>query len=247
MELISVVVAGFTPTSREADEGHPTVWLDGAAIFGKNRAALKNSPNFLPAPSLQIQLQMERSELETLKNQDWDTISLRLLEWTYRILRIHYGCTAMTALPCGETPEKIVDDLIRAYFQGVRRVNPAHPLEVQLRRGVRSRLWAIHRRKEAKETEPVETDETQELSDTAPTPAGETESDDACKTIFELLLAHPKVQKSEDLSLLVMAFQDGVEDEKDLATATGLTVARIYQLKRELRVIYPTIKSKLQK
>jgi len=73
------------------------------------------------------------------------------------------------------------------------------------------------------------------------------EDQDACNAIFGALLSHPKVIKSPDLTKLVRAFALGKNDEDELSTETGLPITRIYQLRRELREIRPTISAKLKK
>jgi hypothetical protein len=170
-----------------------------------------------------------------------------LLGWTYRVLKISYYYAANPALPRGETPEGIVEKLVQAYLDGTRKINPEVPLELQLRNAVRSRLSALHRCKEAKTTSAAFQEMAANVELEAPSPSQLAEVNDSRDMIFNLLRTHPKVLKSLHLRRVVDAFARGIEDEDELAKATKLPISRIYELRKQLREIYPVIRLKLQR
>lgn len=190
---------------------------------------------------------MSTDTVPQLDPAEWDDYSLRLLARTYRVLRLFFGYTDKVALPCGETPESVVEKLVRAYVTGKRKINPKYPVYGQLCRAMKSRLWGLHQRKENKLTDSDEDEATENVADAALTPAESAEDQDACNAIFGALLAHPKVIKSADLTKLVRAFALGKSDENELSAEIGLPITRIYQLRRELREIRPAISAKLKK
>lgn len=116
----------------------------------------------------------------------------------------------------------------------------------QLKRAVRRNYSNLFRLESVKKTSLFDEDDPPDAMDETPTPEEAASIQNEFDRAIQALLEHPKVQRSEDLQLVVTAYGCGFWDEADLARETGLKIERIYQLNRELKDIYPSIKKQLR-
>jgi hypothetical protein len=178
-----------------------------------------------------------------------EELALKLLRHCCIIAGQNYGWYAGQTLPLGKYPDLLVCEVIDDFFQGRRNFNTAYGVETQLKGAVRSELSALYRRKEAK-ARPFKSGD----DDTAPCDFAELEPGPAelamnkhdSRKLFELYAAHPDVKGNEELETLLLAIEEGADDTPTQAKATGIAEKRIYELRRKLREIYPTILKQFQ-
>lgn len=191
---------------------------------------------------------MDAKQLEFLRSQDWDDIAAKVLVsaifWAKK-----YGWYPGKPMPQKMTPELIAKDVIADFWLEARTYNPKWNLVTQLRNIAKSKVSNLYGRKETSTTEsfadpelkrPKQDRQDQRRPDTI------AEVRDDFDRAIELLSEHPKVKKSPDLQLVVLAMGCRYWEVPDLARETKLPTGRIHQLKRELRDIYPTIAQKLK-
>jgi hypothetical protein len=193
---------------------------------------------------------MNEGQLEFLKAHQQE-IGLKLLRFARWLAATKYGCDEQgKTLPLGKDPANIVCEVVDDYLHDVRHFNPKHEIEVQLRRAISSELWALHQRIEASAI-PIQNEddgrlprgyETDELA-----PDGVAMVDHDWKVLFELFRSHPKVKGDDELELLLMAIEDGADEAPEMAQQTGMTVERIYEIEKKLRIIYPSIMKQFHK
>ncbi len=191
----------------------------------------------------------EEEALEYLR-QNHQRLGLLMLRHCRILLAVNYGWSPEQMLPAGKDPETVVDDVIRKYIEGERKLSGQHSVEAQLKEGIRSWLSAIYQAKSAKS---ASYDALADAAGEEPLPCGEPRPDEMAanihdaKILFDLLLDSPAIKKSEDLQLLVMAIQDGADDTVSQSTATGLPVERIRELRRKLKTVVPAILAEFNK
>src|SRR5438045_8001017 len=95
---------------------------------------------------------MNEEELEHLRSLDWSDLGLRLLVFTKYWAKTYYGWSAGPTLPDGKSPDDIARETIGAFWAGVRAWNPKYDVLTQLKSGVRSDLWNLHKKKALKGT-----------------------------------------------------------------------------------------------
>ncbi len=178
-------------------------------------------------------------------------LGLKLLRHARWLASTRYGWREGKTLPLGKDPEDIVCGVVDKYLKSdLRHFKAGHGIEIQLNRAVQSDLWALHQRTEVRAV-PLEDEQEAEtpasFQASSPTPDDSTASADDCECILRELGEHPKIRGNEEMELLLLAFEEGAETSQELADATGIPVARIYELTRLLRKIYPVIKAKLTK
>ncbi|MCG3147668.1 MAG: hypothetical protein PCFJNLEI_01109 [Verrucomicrobiae bacterium] len=193
---------------------------------------------------------MKSDQLEYLKSHQQE-VGLKLLRHARWLAATKYGWNGGTkSLPLGKDPEDIVCAVVDDYLNDVRHFNPRHGIEVQLKRALSSKLWALHRRVEAHAV-PLEP----ESDDCAPREyaadgLGVDETvmmEHDWKVLFELFREEPDVKGDEELELVLMAIEDGAEKAPDIADQTGMSVERIYELKKKLRKAAPKVMAKFHK
>jgi hypothetical protein len=191
---------------------------------------------------------MDAKQLEFLRSQDWDDIAAKVLVSAIFWAR-KYGWFPGKPMPQNMTPEIVAQDVIADFWRQNRPYNPKWNLVTQLRNVAKSKISNLYGRMEAKTTEsfadpelkrPVQDQEDQRRTDVI------VEMRDDFDRAIELLSEHPKVKKSPDLQLVVIAMGCRFFEVPDLARETKLPTERIHQLKRELRDIYPTIAQQLK-
>lgn len=188
---------------------------------------------------------MDEQKLNELKDQDWEVISAKVLASALYRAR-SYGWTAASSLPNGKSVEGLVMEAILDLFKHPERRSSDCSLTKQLTNMVRSKLSNLAN---SKDSEVVRT-ETIDEANFSPEqgPHEKLETQDEFDRAVELLAAHPKVQGKSDHELVVLALADGTDlhDVAVVVDATGLARERVYQIRRELREIYPNIKQQLQ-
>jgi len=190
---------------------------------------------------------MSDTELSHLRSLNWDDIGLRLLVFAKYWARTYYFWREGQSLPEGKIPEDIAKEAISAFWAGIRQWNPKYDVFVQLKNAVRSILSNLHKKKSSQVTA-AQPPEILELHiDDKPDPASEVISEDYCKSIFEALYEHDKVLNSEELLMIVMAYEDGAESVDEVAQKTGLTQQRIYELRRQLKEMKQSVLDTLNK
>jgi len=163
---------------------------------------------------------------------------------------MNYGWSGEKMLPRGKDPETIVEDVIRKYIEGERNFSTQHSVEAQLKKGIQSWLSALHRSKDAKAAsldELAEVAGEELISSDEPRPDDIAANELDSKVLFSLLLDSPAVKKSDDLQLLVMAIEDGANDAKAQATATEISIERIYELRKKLKSVVPALLAEFNK
>jgi len=156
---------------------------------------------------------------------------------------VRYWWTPKSVLPGGKSLEDVVAESIADLWSQPDRLNPAVDVAVQLRGIVRSKLWNLS---QCRDEDIIRSED---LSESATVTAAGTETvdtNDEFQRAIELLQASPKVNGKDDLELVVLAMSCGAFDVDELVLETGLSRERIYQLRRELRAIYPTIAGQLR-
>jgi hypothetical protein len=191
---------------------------------------------------------MDKEQLDYLRTYQQE-IGLKLLRHA-RFRATYYGWTNGATLPLGKDPEQIVCDAVEDYLHDRRHFNPKYGIEVQLKRAVNSELWALHQRVEARAV-PLEFDEGED------SPRGYDadglKPDEAAailhdgKVLFDLLREHSDVKGDDELELLLMAIEEGSESAPEMAKATGLTVERVYEVRKKLKKIWPSVIAKFHK
>ncbi|MBI5818284.1 MAG: hypothetical protein HZA88_04790 [Verrucomicrobia bacterium] len=191
---------------------------------------------------------MTEDQLEHLR-QNQERLALVMLRHCMILAARRYRWSESHPLPEGTDPEIIVEEVIQAYLAGDRNFDAKYPIEAQLKKGIESRLWALHQRKGAKAAS-VEamTDAVGDfIAADDPTPDFDVANNHDAKLLFGLLLEAPEVQKSEELQFLVMAIEDGADDVKSQSQATGFPVPRVYELRKKLKAVVPTVLAEFNK
>ncbi len=180
---------------------------------------------------------MNEDELTRFRTLDWEDITAKLLQAAIS-MAVRYGWTLAHALPGGNSLDGIVVEAISDIWKEPTRLNPEVELLVQLRGIVRSKLWNLSQRRDE------DVKGLDDLAEPFALVASELETVDTIdefQRAIQLLLESPRIKGREDLELLVIAISDGAVEVEELIRETGFSRERIYQLQRELRVIYPSI------
>ena len=228
----------------------------GNGLFGNN-SGIGNFENIFPKPACSLaslydeQTGMNEGQLEFLKSNQQE-IGLKLLRFARWLAADKYGWDGQSkTLPAGKDPDDIVIHVVDDYLHDIKHFNPKHGIEIQLRRAIQSELWALHQRKEAHAI-PLDAEE-EDGPNTKWYAADEQLPDEAAMTthdwkiLFELFRAQPEVKGDDELELLLMAIEDGAEKAPEMASQTGLSVERIYELVKKLRKIHPKLMKQFHK
>ena len=185
---------------------------------------------------------MNAEGLNRLRALDWEEVSAKLM-LAAMTLAVRYGWTRESSLPRGKTLEDVVAEAISDLWNKPDRLNPTVDVSVQLYGIVRSKLWNLS---QSLDEDVVRSDD---LSESSPVTAAGPESidtKDEFQRAIELLQASPKVKGNDELELVVLAMSCGALEVEELARETELPREQLYQLRRELRAIYPTIAGQLR-
>lgn len=185
--------------------------------------------------------------LDYLETQQ-ERLALLMLRHCTNVATFRYGWSPSHPLPEGKDPEQVVDEVLRAYLTGKRNLSPDWPVEAQLKRGIESRLWALHQRLGSKAisfdrlspgVDGIEAD--------GPSTDFEAAVNHDTQILFHLLRQTPDVQDCAELQAIVTAVERGSDDPLSQSERTGLPITRIYELRRRLKSILPAVLSDFNK
>ena len=191
---------------------------------------------------------MDREQLEYIK-ENQESLGIEVLSFARRWGSARYGLGADNSV-LGTSLEDLAVNVMEDYLQETRRLKPGVPVLIQLKNAVRSKLWSLFKRKEAKAVPLVDEGEDDPPTSYAidvPGPDEEVGSADDCKLMLQLLWDHPKVKANDEMAAYLMAVEEGASAPAEIAQVSGLPVARVYEARRFLNGIYPEIRRKLNK
>lgn len=148
-----------------------------------------------------------------------------------------------SSLPGGKSLEDVVAEAITDIWNEPDRLNPEVDVLVQLRGIIKSKLWNLS---QSHDEDTVRSGDLSEAVAVTASGPGSVDTGDEFQRAIELLQASPKVMGNDDLELVVLAWSCGAFEVDELVRETGLSSERIYQLRRELRALYPTIAGQLR-
>jgi hypothetical protein len=190
--------------------------------------------------------------LELLKNDEWRMeVALRLFDYARKLLTLDHGWSPGVMLPGGIDPENIIFDVFDRVAAGKRKFNKRFTCEVQLKGMVASIISKLYELKDAtlQTIDLPEEDDNYPVVEKALGIGGNEsvyEGVEFTERFFQILEEHPKVKKDSDLGLVIMAYVEGAAGPKEVAEATGIPVARIYEYNRNLTSILAEVKSKMK-
>jgi hypothetical protein len=185
---------------------------------------------------------MNEEGLNRLRALDWEEITAKLMLAAIA-MAVRYGWTPKRTLPGGKSLEDVVAESIADVWSQPNRLNPAVDVAVQLRGIVRSKLWNLS---QCRDEDVIRSEELSKSMTVTASGTETVDNNDEFQRAIELLQASPKVMGNDDLELVVIAMSCGAFDLDELVRETELSRERIYQLRRELRAIYPTIAGQLR-
>jgi hypothetical protein len=191
--------------------------------------------------------------LELLKNDAWrGEVALRLLDYAHRLLERKHGWSPSVMLPGGIDPQNIILEVFERVAAGTKKFNQKHGCEVQLKGMVRSVIYNLYKSKDATLqtiaiTEDEEMNPEVEKALVVGGSASLYEGVEHTERFFEILENHPKVKKDPDFGIVIMAYVDGAPGSKEVAEATGIPVARVYEYNRYLTSILREVEEKMKK
>jgi hypothetical protein len=164
------------------------------------------------------------------------------------VATFRYGWSQSHPLPEGKDPEQVVDEVLDAYLTGKRNFSEAWPEEAQLKKGIESRLWALHQRHGSKAVSfDLLSAGADGLEAEGPSTDFEAAVNHDTQILFDLLRQTPDVQESRELQAMVAAVEGGSDDPLSQSERTGLPITRIYELRRRLKSILPAVLSDFNK
>jgi hypothetical protein len=190
---------------------------------------------------------MEFDAEQEFRSADWKVVGLKLLAFVRYWARAHYGWSEGALMPTSKTPEDVTCDVYTAFSRGERKFAADAPMWVQLKNAAKSVLWNLHRLKEGKLTSTEEPEFFDPFLDGSPDPEEKMRGEEFSQRLFELLFADPKVKKNSDLRRLVEAIEAGAETVNEIVTESGLAVARVYELRRQLKPIAESVLNKMNR
>jgi hypothetical protein len=185
---------------------------------------------------------MDEEGLNRLRALDWEEVTATLMRAAIT-LAVRYGWTLKSVLPGGKSLEDVVAEAIADLWSQPDRLNPAVDVPVQLQGIVRSKLWNLS---QCRDEDIIRSEDLSESTTVTAVGTETVDTDDEFQRAIKLLQASPKVKGNDDLELVVLAMSCGACDVDELVRETELSRERIYQLRRELRAIYPTIAGQLR-
>lgn len=186
---------------------------------------------------------MDEDRLEKLRTLDWKGITAKVLKSAlFRALR--YGWDANSSLPKGKSVEDLVLEAVADLWSDPSRIREDIAIETQLDGLVRHKLWNLS---QAADEDVVRKDAMEEVAvDHRKNGTHDVDVTDEFKRAIELLSMHPKVQGKPDHELVLSAILCGADSVDQIVSETGLPRERIYQIRRELRDLYPAVAKQLR-
>jgi hypothetical protein len=171
-----------------------------------------------------------------------------MLRHCTNVATFRYGWSPSHPLPEGKDPEQVVDEVLRAYLTGTRNLSEEWPVEAQLKRGIESRLWALHQRlgSQAVSFDLLSTG-ANGIAAEGPSTDFEAADNHDTRILFQLLRQTPDVQECSELQAMVAAVERGSDDPHSQSEGTGIPIPRIYELRRRLKAILPAVLSDFNK
>ena len=172
-----------------------------------------------------------------------ERLGLVLLRHCITLLSFRYGRTSDGMLPRGKSPEEVVIDVLEKYLTGERKFSNDHPVEAQLKRGVESWLSALFGSGDGRLESFDELGNPKHASAAlhSDSPDVQAENSHDLKVLFKMLQSAPEVRRSRELQRLVSAIETGADDVPSQVAVSGLTSARVYELRKTLKIIVPEI------
>jgi hypothetical protein len=183
---------------------------------------------------------------ERLKSVDWDDAAPRLILFARYWAQTHYHWQVGSPLPGGTTPEDVAREAIKAFAVGDRKLNPDYEVFTQLKGAIRSILWNLHQKTDLSLTDAHEPEFFEHHLDRRPDPASQADSSDYYRVLLDRLKDEPRVRENHALRLVVVAYIDGAESVTEVSEHTKLPIARIYELRRHLKLVTEEVVHKLE-
>jgi hypothetical protein len=191
---------------------------------------------------------MKQSSAEQeFRDANWKLVGLRLLVFAHYWAKAHYGWAEGRLLPMSKTPDDVACEVYAAYSRGERKFSPAAPMWLQLKSAVKSVLWNLHQLKEGRITRAEAPEFFEPVPDSNAGPEAALRSEEFCQRFFELLYADPRVKKNNDLRTTIQALESGAQAVPEFVQGTGLTTARVYELRRQLKVVAESILNRMSR
>lgn len=181
---------------------------------------------------------MNEEQLNHLLGADWPATTLSVLKRA-RSIAYCYGWNLDSSLPKGKSVEDLVMDAVADLWAEPDRIRTDVPLATQLTNIVRSKLsnLADSPDEDVKRHDGL----VQNAADHSQSKAEISEDQEELELLIARLAEHQKVKGKNDHELVLTAISCGVIEVEEIMEETGLSRARLYQVRRELRDIYPTI------
>ena len=189
----------------------------------------------------------QNSAEHEFRNANWKLVGLRLLVFARYWAKAHYGWIDGRLLPTSKTPEDVACEVYAAYSHGERKFSDEAPMWVQLKSAVKSVLWNLHQLKEGKITSVEEPEFFEPVADGNPGPETALQSEEFCERFFELLYADSRVKKNSELKKTILALENGAQTVAEFVQKTGLTTARVYALRRQLKTVAESVLNKMNR
>lgn len=189
----------------------------------------------------------QTSAEQEFRDADWKLVGLRLLVFARYWAKSHYGWYDGRLLPVGKTPEDVACEVYTAYLRGDRKFSPDAAMWVQLKSATKSVLWNLHQLKEGKVTSTEAPEFFEPVEDRNLGPEAALRSEEFCERFFALLYADLRVKKSGELKKIIEALENGAQTVAEFVKETGLTTARVYELRRQLKTVAEPVLNKMNR
>ena len=187
---------------------------------------------------------MDENQLEQLRTQDWKAITAKVLKSSL-FLALRYGWDTNSSLPNGKSIEDLVLESVSELWADPNRVHEKITIETQLKGMVRSKLWNLS---QSADDNVVRSDALEDTAvDKRTNDTDAVDIRDEFDHAIELLSQHPKVQGKSEHELVLTAISCGAVDVDQIVSETQIPRDRVYQIRRELRTLYPTVAKQLRK
>lgn len=186
---------------------------------------------------------MHENRLGQLRTLDWGAITAKVLKSAF-FHASRYGWDADSSLPNGKTLEDVVLEAVSDLWSDPARIRDDIGIETQLSGMVRSKLWNLS---QSADEDVVRSDAMDEVAvDHREHHTDTVEVADEFDRAVELLAVHPKVKGKAEHELVLTAISCGAEDVDQVVSETEIPRERVYQIRRELRALYPTVAAQLR-
>ena len=185
---------------------------------------------------------MDETRLEQLRTLDWEAITARVLK-SALFRSLLYGWDVNSSLPNGKSVEDLVLEAVGGLWSDPSRIRDDVAIEKQLDGIVRSKLWNLS---QSADEDVVRSEVIEEVAvDHRKNDTDEVDVKDEFDRAIELLSVHPKVKGKPEHELVLMAISCGAEDVDQIVSETEIPRERVYQIRRELRALFPAIAKQL--